>query len=440
MSLNPTPRRPFAFRLYLMGVLAVAALLAGSALAHPPAVSWVRVFLGVAMLAVLEWRPLPVITGAGFGAGLVVTLPLVLMVGPFWTAAASVLAITGVAIARRRPFERSAHAAALAILSAYAAGACFVLLGGRVGEFEFPGQALSLVVTGFVLFAVESLGVAAHVGLTHGPGVGRVWERAFWAHGLHHVSFLALGLVAALLDHAFGVWGLALAILPAVLARLDFARVVEYASGLQEFVRAFIVPLEQVDPYTRHHSVRVAEYSVRLARALGLPEHSVAEIEYAALVHDIGKIGPEQQFILQKPGALTSDEFRTLQEHPETGARMVERMPGMRSVAQMVLAHHEQPDGKGYPQNLQGKDVPVGARIIHVADAFDAMTSDRPYRRGVSVEAALKELERFSGTQFDDDVVAAMLELHGRGAFPLVPSMTRDDLESLPGRRRVGGA
>lgn len=440
MSLNPTPRRPLAFRLYLMGVLAVAALLAGSALAHPPAAPWLEVLLGAVMFAVLEWRPLPVVAGTGFGAGSVVAFPLVLLVGPFWTSAVSALAITGVALSRRRPFERSVHASALAILAAYSGAAVFALFGGKVGEVEFPGQALLLAGTGIVLFAIESLGVAAYVGLTQGPGVGRVWERAFGAHALHHVSFLALGLVAALLHHAFGVWGMALALLPAVLARLDFGRIVEYASGLQEFVRAFIVPLEQVDPYTRHHSVRVAEYSVRLARALGLPEHAVAEIEYAALVHDIGKIGPEQQFILQKPGALTSDEFRTLQEHPETGARMVDKMPGMRSVAQMVLAHHEQPDGKGYPRNLQDKDVPVGARIIHVADAFDAMTSDRPYRRGVSVEAALKELERFAGTQFDDDVVAVMLDLHGRGAFPLVPSMSRDDLESLPGRRRVGGA
>lgn len=440
MSPNPTPRRPLAFRLYLMGVLAIAALLAGTALAHPPAAPWFEVLLGLVMLTVLEWRPLQVVAGASFGAGLAVMLPLVLMVGPFWSAAASVVAIAIVAVGRRRPFERSVHAGALAILTAYTGASVFALFGGTVGDLAFPGQALLLAGTGLVLFAVESLGVAAYVGLTQGPSVGRVWERAFGAHGLHHLSFLTFGLVAALLHHAYGVWGLALAMLPAVLARLDFARIVEYASGLQDFVRAFIVPLEQVDPYTRHHSVRVATYSVRLARALGLPEHAVAEIEYAALVHDIGKIGPEQQFILQKPGALTSDEFHTLKRHPETGARMVETMPGMRSVAQMVLAHHEQPDGKGYPRNLQDKDVPVGARIIHVADAFDAMTSDRPYRRGVSVEAALKELERFSGTQFDDAVVAAMLDLHGRGAFPLVPSMTRDDLESLPGRRRVGGA
>lgn len=440
MSLNPTPRRPLAFRLYLMGVLAIAALVAGSALAQPPSAPWIKVLIGGVLLGVLEWRPLPVVRSAGFGAGLVVTLPLVLMVGPFWSAVASVIAIAGVAVLRRRPFERVLHAAGLAVFALYAAGAVYGLFGGRVGDVEYPGQGLLLIGTGLVLFTVESLGVAAYVGLSEGPGVGRVWERSFWAHGLHHLSFLALGLVGALLDHAFGLWGLVLVVLPAVLARLDLGRVVEYLSGLQDFVRGFIVPLEQVDPYTQLHSVRVAKYSVRLARALGLPEHAVAEIEYAALVHDIGKIGPEQQYILQKPGALTSDEFRTLKEHPETGARMVEKMPGMRSVAQMVLAHHEQPDGKGYPRNLLGKDVPVGARIIHVADAFDAMTSDRPYRRGVSVETALKELERFSGTQFDEVVVGAVLGLHEQGRFPLEKSLSREDLEALPGRRRVGGA
>jgi putative nucleotidyltransferase with HDIG domain len=302
-----------------------------------------------------------------------------------------------------------------------------------------PAQWWIPAVTGVLLFVVESIGVALFVGLSRGPRVGRAWDRLFGASLPNQLSFLALGLVAAVLGSTFGLAGLALVALPMLASRVDFARLVEFRIGLKTFVRAFIEPLERVDVYTRHHSVRVAEYSVRLARGLGLPEHEVDVIEYAAIVHDIGKIGPEQQYILQKPGALTLEEQHTLRAHPVTGAEMVKSMPGMRRVTQLVIAHHERPDGLGYPYGLESEDVPLGARIINVADAFDAMTSDRPYRRALPVDSALRELERGAGTQFDADVVAVMLRLHERGAFPLMPSLSSEDLQLMRLRTRVGG-
>jgi len=166
----------------------------------------------------------------------------------------------------------------------------------------------------------------------------------------------------------------------------------------------------------------------------------VEEIEYAALVHDLGKIGPQHQFILQKPGSLSHDEQRTLRAHPAAGAEIVAKVRTLKRVAEIVRSHHERPDGQGYPFGLAAGDVPVGARILNVADAFDAMTSDRPYRRALPQEAALRELERGAGTQFDDAVVRCLLRLHEAGAFPLVPSPSSEDLQLLRLRTRVGGS
>jgi putative nucleotidyltransferase with HDIG domain len=143
--------------------------------------------------------------------------------------------------------------------------------------------------------------------------------------------------------------------------------------------------LEEVDPYTRQHSVRVSEYAVRLARDLASTRSAVDEVEYAALVHDLGKIGPHHQHILQKSGSLTHEEQRTLRGHPAAGADIVQTVRTLARSAEIVRCHHERPDGRGYPFGLTSTDVPVGSRILNVADAFDAMTSDRPYRRALSV-------------------------------------------------------
>jgi putative nucleotidyltransferase with HDIG domain len=205
----------------------------------------------------------------------------------------------------------------------------------------------------------------------------------------------------------------------------------EIRADLKDFVRALSEVLEEVDPYTRHHSHRVAQYTVLLARGMRLSEREVEEIEYAALVHDLGKIGPQHQHILQKPGSLSHEEQRTLRAHPAAGAEIVRRVRALRRSAEIVRTHHERPDGQGYPLGLRADDVPTGARILNVSDAFDAMTSDRPYRRALSVAAALDELRRGAGSQFDCAVVECLLRLHGSGQFPLIPSPTSEDLQLL---------
>jgi diguanylate cyclase (GGDEF)-like protein len=167
------------------------------------------------------------------------------------------------------------------------------------------------------------------------------------------------------------------------------------------------------DAYTGSHSERVSELAARLALRIGLDEKQVELTRIAASLHDLGKLAiPEE--ILRKPGALNESERLVLQRHPQIGHRMLESL-GVEPVAECVLHHHERWDGDGYPNRLRGEEIPLGARIIFVADAYDAITSERVYRRSLTSGEALEELERCSGTQFDPRIVGALAEELGAG-------------------------
>jgi putative nucleotidyltransferase with HDIG domain len=161
------------------------------------------------------------------------------------------------------------------------------------------------------------------------------------------------------------------------------------------------------DPYTARHSRNVAEYSAKVARRLGLPEDEVERIRLGALLHDIGKIGVGGR-IIRKPGILDPEERLTMQAHVDRSADLLEPLALVGEAAEIVRAHHEHYDGTGYPRGLRGEDIPLGARIILVADAFDAMTTDRPYRRGRLPREALQALRAHAGRQFDPAVVQAL--------------------------------
>jgi putative nucleotidyltransferase with HDIG domain len=155
------------------------------------------------------------------------------------------------------------------------------------------------------------------------------------------------------------------------------------------------------------HSETVGRYAEMMARELGLPEQRVSRVRLAGILHDIGKVGVPNN-ILRKPGKLTVAEFEAIKRHPELGAQIIEH-PSLTDVREWVAAHHEWPDGRGYPLGLSGDELVLEARIVAVADAYEAMTSDRPYRDSIGYDAALAELRRCAGTQFDPLVVEALI-------------------------------
>ncbi|MCD6318397.1 GAF domain-containing protein [Candidatus Aerophobetes bacterium] len=173
-------------------------------------------------------------------------------------------------------------------------------------------------------------------------------------------------------------------------------------------VKALIKAIEAKDPYTKGHSEGVTKYSLQIAQALNLSEKEIEMIKFCGLLHDIGKIGIRDS-ILSKPSKLTRGEYEITKKHPIIGENMVKHIKFLQPGLCLVRHHHERYDGTGYPDGLKGKDIPLLARIGAIADAFDAMVSDRPYRRALPLQEALKELKEGAGTQFDPEIVRVFL-------------------------------
>mgnify|MGYP000489445288 CR=1 FL=1 len=205
-------------------------------------------------------------------------------------------------------------------------------------------------------------------------------------------------------------------LLVAIRAKLDRRRALQrfdtHAAHLQTVTMLANV-IEARESYTRGHVERVQRYAVELARALGWDAEALAICEFGALLHDIGKITVPRA-ILNKRQRLLYPEWARLRRHPETGARMLHGIQHLQAALPYVLYHHERWDGAGYPAGLAGADIPREGRLLAIVDAYDAMTSDRPYRRALPASVALDEIRRHSGAQFDPDMAAAFLQLRAQ--------------------------
>jgi len=177
-----------------------------------------------------------------------------------------------------------------------------------------------------------------------------------------------------------------------------------------DMVHCLARAIDEKDAYTHGHSHRTHHLVRALAEEIHLPETFIRHMEYGALLHDVGKIGIED-VILRKPGKLTAEEYTIMKRHPEMGYRILQPVKFLRPVSTIVLYHQEWVNGAGYPEGLAGEEIPLGARLVAVIDAWDAMTSDRPYRKALSRTAAIAELRRAAGTQFDSKIVDAFLRV-----------------------------
>lgn len=177
----------------------------------------------------------------------------------------------------------------------------------------------------------------------------------------------------------------------------------------EQAARTILKALDVKDSYTFGHSMRVAYFSMVTGQELGLTPDEMRELELSAIFHDIGKIGTPDA-VLNKPTRLSEEEFQIMKQHPEKSYEILKDFPLFEKIAENARSHHERYDGKGYPQGLKGDDIPTAARIILIADTFDAMTSTRPYRKGLPYEVAFEELLQFSGTQFDPKLVKLFIQ------------------------------
>lgn len=329
-----------------------------------------------------------------------------------------------------RPMRATLRESAEAMLTIAVTGAVFFERGGTAGIAARPGAIpFAPAVVAMGVFALVSAGLAAwrgaalreRAGLTppiaaHDQLLGCVVALPFgvafaWlesvAGPVAGLSALVLVLLSRTLEHAAPAVAVAPASLP--------PRRTTGPDPQLETVRFLMSAIDAFDPFTRGHSARIALASVRVAQQLGATPEEITQIEFAALLHDIGRTAIHLD--ITRPGTLSGVEREVLHTHPTVGADIVGRIPGLEEAAEIVLAHHEQPDGRGYPRGLKGDAIPVGARIIMVAAAFDAMTRERPYRRGLAASAAYEELRRHAGSQFFPEVVEAYVRLHAAGSL-----------------------
>ncbi|NLE22943.1 MAG: HD-GYP domain-containing protein, partial [Actinobacteria bacterium] len=258
-------------------------------------------------------------------------------------------------------------------------------------------------------FLVCNTALAGGVWALLGHGFVKAWFRALETGG---VLYLAMAPLGALLASAYAQspWSLLYFPLLVWVFYKGFGFYAKLRTETQNALVALANSLERRDPYTFEHSVRVADYTRHMARHLGLPEEQLELIVSAAQVHDLGKISIDNR-ILFKAASLTEDERREVNTHAAAGAELAEQFSMYREGAAIIRAHHERWDGSGYPDGLAGEAIPLGARIIAVADVYDAMTSDRPYRAALPHEVAVAELIDGRGSQFDPEIVDAFVAL-----------------------------
>ena len=192
----------------------------------------------------------------------------------------------------------------------------------------------------------------------------------------------------------------------------------QYHELLTDVVSALMEALKVKDMGTYEHSIRVAQYAVFLARALKLSHEELITVELGALFHDLGKIGVPDGILL-KPGHLTLHEFEIMKNHSLKSAQILSKIRAFKEIVPIVKCHQEKLDGTGYPAGLSGQNIPFLARLTYIVDAFDAMVSERPYRKGIPEEAALKELKKYAGTQFDSELVKVFVKAYQTSVRPL---------------------
>jgi putative nucleotidyltransferase with HDIG domain len=296
---------------------------------------------------------------------------------------------------RREPIDLVFNTSALMVSGALAA------LAYRAAGTSLVGAAIA----GGVMYAVSSgLDVVAG-GLHNKRNPLEIWVEIASADWKQTGALYVAGYLLAVLSVG-RPWLALVMMIPVAAIQLALTRSMQLMAQTIAAVETMADVVDRRDPYTFQHSQSVADHSVRIARTMGLPDREVELIRIAARVHDLGKIAIPDE-VLHKQGRLTDAEFELMKKHPETGAEILAKFPEYRRGRELVLAHHERMDGLGYPRGLVGAAIAFGARVIAVADSWDAMTSDRPYRKALDAEVALGELLRGRGTQWDPAVVDA---------------------------------
>jgi putative nucleotidyltransferase with HDIG domain len=371
-------------------------------------------FGGLFLLAELKPIPIPQAEGPpiSYSVGFVVAVAAFVALGPAEAAIAAALGALDPGLRTRSDWlgRMIFNAAQLSLATAMAGGAYVLAHGGStITKDSFPFVLLPLLAASVVYFITNTGAVACMVSLVRRIPFREVWWSNFFSVTVTTFAFAVLGVTLGALYDKLQFAALLFILVPMMVARHAFIAATEMDVAYEATLRGLVMAIEAKDAYTRGHAERVSRLSAMIARELGLPERKVRALRIAALLHDVGKLAVSTS-ILTKPGKLTPEEYEHMKSHPVHGTEIVNEIDFLRdgNAVEAVRHHHERMDGKGYPDGLAGTEIPLTARVVMVADAFDSMTSTRSYRPAKPVEPGMAELRKWQGVQFDAGVVDAL--------------------------------
>lgn len=408
-------RLPVRARAYLLFILGCALLLLLDAnpLASPPSRETLAVCLVAGLGLVFAYTNIIELShSTKVNVATALEFALLLIVGvayTIWTIAFAFLVIAPWRMRRAWRWYTISFSAANTLLSIGVAGLVFSFTAGDAPLMTSSASVLAVLMAGATYFFLNVGIVAGMVSVSKSSDSVSNILGSFQLAAPQFIGLLALGLVGAAV-YASSPAAAVLLLIPLIGVYTSLRSALGLRAETKRALELLAIQVDQYHPYTSEHSSRVAEYSGKIARAMLLSSDQVDIITRAARIHDLGKLGIYQD-MLNKPSGLSKEEMEEVRTHPARGAELVSRFADYRNGRDLILHHHEQYDGTGYPYGLKGDEIPQGARIIAVADAVDAMLSDRPYRKARSVQAAMKELVKNRGKQFDPTIVDVVLSI-----------------------------
>ncbi len=446
------PRPRWLINLYI-GLLILIAIPIVIFLDMPLAtVDWFGLFLFVSLVAITEGLSIDIyVKNTSVSTSAAPILAGTLLYGPL---GAVVLGLTFALVSKikhRSPLNRFVFNSINHLIAGLLITYLIFFSGKLFTENILIVQLLVCVVSALIMFLSTTMLVAFAINIDTGAPFKEVWKEKFSWLTPYYVSMGMIAYALILGYQTTGFIGLAVILVPLLMLRLSVKqyinRTISMVNELRgkntllenssqeintlnvDLLNALAETIDLRDPFTLGHSQYVTRYAVLLAKKLGLSAESIEMIRKAGLLHDIGKIGVPDA-ILMKPFPLTPDEYQVVQQHTILGADILKNAHSMQHLSPIVRHHHERYDGDGYPDRLKGKDIPIEARIIAIADSVEAMASDRPYRRALSMERIEEELIRNSGTQFDPMIIESMLQiLQEREDYVLVNSAEKLTVE-----------
>jgi len=371
--------------------------------------TWLAIIFFIALSIIAEFMPVDLPVGGRVTIGFPIDFVVIIIYGPLFAICVTFIGeILGDIFNKKTIWYKTLFNASQYALSAGVAGIVYQGLGGVVGLVNISNYIIPAAICAISYFLINSSLFMIVISLAEGVSILSVWKNRIRGIIATYIALAPIGFVMALVYTSIGVWGIILFFFPLILARRSFELYTKMRKVYLDTIRALAAAIDAKDPYTKGHSERVAQIAVLLAQELDLSDRDIENIEYTALLHDIGKIGIDDM-ILGKSSKLSNEEFKKIKEHPIVGAKIIEPIDFLKNSYKIIYHHHEKYNGGGYPDGLKEKDIPLCARIIGVADAYDAMGSDRPYRKKLSKEKILKEFTEQSGKQFDPQIVNALM-------------------------------